>query len=323
MSTDAALNPLRDYRRYVIEAWAAHIAVSVGLFEALVTPRTLAELSNEHGWSPSALRPLVRALVACGHLRESEPDTFALSERSQSLFLPSSNAYIGHALSFMRTTQAYLSYPEILRGGAAVGLNESQWSYVTRGSAMYATAGIQTLLARFPELWSRKPLRILDVGCGQGVYLLQLARALPHATLLGIDPTRRVVEDARARLASLMPSPPEVREAHLEDVEGMFDVVLINQIFHVTGVDVAAQLLRQARMRLAPGGYVFVQEILDGSDDPSPALFGLNMRLLFDQGCVLTLNEQVDLMKHAGFTRVDIHPIDGSTPGLAYVSGQL
>src|SRR6201990_884979 len=113
-------NPLSEYRRYVIEAWAAHIAVSVGLFEALAEPRTLAELVAEHDWSASALRPLLRALAACGHIAENGPERVVGSGRSRAFFLAASPGYIGHALSFMRTTPAYLSYADILQGSPAV-----------------------------------------------------------------------------------------------------------------------------------------------------------------------------------------------------------
>jgi 2,7-dihydroxy-5-methyl-1-naphthoate 7-O-methyltransferase len=316
-------NPLDDYRRYVIEAWAAHVAVEVGLFQALSEPVSLVTLAERQGWNISALRPLVRALVATGHLAHHGDHVYALTARSCDLFLPSSPGYIGDALAFLRTSSAYLEYPEMLRGAPAVGLTESQWAYVTRGSAMYADAGVRTLLEHFNELWTRRPLRILDVGCGQGSYLLKLAHALPHATLLGIDPTARVVADAKLRLEELGSQAPAVRQALLEDVTGSFDAILINQVFHVVGVGAAAAMLQQARARLAPGGHVFVQEILDGANQISPALFGLNMRLLFEQGCVLTCDELSGLLVSAGLHQVTIHQIDGPTPGLAYVAGRL
>jgi cyclopropane fatty-acyl-phospholipid synthase-like methyltransferase len=143
---------------------------------------------------------------------------------------------------------------------------------------------------------------------------------LPDAQLVGIDPTPRVVEDARARLASLGASAPEVRLARLEDVTESFDAILFNQIFHVTGTTVAAALLSEARKRLSPGGHVFIQEIVDGGADPSPALFGLNMRLLFEDGCVLTAKQLSDLLERAGFVDVEVRAIEqASTPGLAYV----
>jgi 2-polyprenyl-3-methyl-5-hydroxy-6-metoxy-1,4-benzoquinol methylase len=316
-------NPLDDYRRYVIEAWAVYIAVEVHLFEALTEPSSLSALAERQGWDVSALRPLVRALVATGHLARHADEVYGLTARSRELLLPTSQGYIGNALAFLRTSSSYLKYPEVLRGGPAVGLTDSQWAYVTRGSAIYADAGVRTLLESFGALWARRPLRILDVGCGQGAYLLKLAKALPGATLLGIDPTASVVADATRRLEELGSRAPEVRQALLEDVNGSFDAILINQIFHVVGIDAARIMLEQACVRLAPGGYVFVQEILDGKNQTSPALFGLNMRLLFEQGCVLSSEELSDLLVRAGLHQVTIHEIDGPTPGLAYVSGRL
>jgi cyclopropane fatty-acyl-phospholipid synthase-like methyltransferase len=324
VTASVAANPLASYRRFVIEAWASHIAVSVGLFQALAVPRSLDAIVDECGWDSSALRALLRALVACGHIVEDTQGRFHLSERSRALFLPGSDEYIGHALSFVQTAASYARYPQILRGDPAVGLTESQWSYVTRGSAIYAPAGIELLLAKFARLWSRDTLRILDVGCGQGAYLLRLARALPHARILGIDPTPSVVAEATTRLREIGARAPEVRVARLEDVTEQFDVILFNQVFHVTGIQAAEQMLTLARARLSAGGHVFVQEILDDGGDPMPALFGLNMRLLFERGCALTVTEQVELLERAGFVQVEVHPIEhATTPGLAYVSGQI
>ena len=316
-------NPLGSYRRYVVEAWAVYGAITAGVFDALTQPASLSTLCQDHGWNRSALQALLRALTACGHVSVSPDGWYSLTDRGRRLFLSSSDDYIGDALSFLRTTPAYMRYPEILRGSEAIGLSEAQWSYVTRGSAMYATAGVRTLLAHFPELWGHRDLAVLDVGCGQGVYLQELSEALPHARLLGIDPTQAVVEEAKARLGALGARAPEVRRAHLADVEGAFDVVLINQLFHMTGAKAAVAMLDQARAKLKPGGFVFVQEILVHDDNPLPALFGLNMRLLFNEGCALTRDELIDMIAGAGFQDVETHPIKELTPGLTYVSGRV
>ena len=44
-------------------------------------------------------------------------------------------------------------------------------------------------------------LRLLDLGCGNGLQLLDLADTLPHADLSGIDTSRVNVESARQRVA--------------------------------------------------------------------------------------------------------------------------
>jgi SAM-dependent methyltransferase len=43
-------------------------------------------------------------------------------------------------------------------------------------------------------------LRILDLGCGPGVSTFELARARPDASLVGLDLTMRMLEQARRRL---------------------------------------------------------------------------------------------------------------------------
>jgi SAM-dependent methyltransferase len=314
-------SPLADYRRWVIEAWAVHAAVTAGLFEALRTPCTIDVLASQEHYEVSALRALLRGLVACGHVRVDESGICSLGESAKQFFLRGSDSYIGDALSFLRTTRMYESYPRILKEGGSAGLDGEQWSYVTRGSAMYARAGIETLARLYPTLMRRKGLRVLDVGCGQGAYLAELVRLLPDLQAVGIDPTRRVVEDARANLARTAPR-VRVEEGTLSDVSETFDVVLINQIFHVVGVPESRALLRQAKDKLVPGGYVFVQEIVTREDDPASALFGFNMRLLFEQGTVLGLDEMTTMVADCGFEDVSAHGIEGPTPGLVYVAGK-
>jgi len=45
-------------------------------------------------------------------------------------------------------------------------------------------------------------LRLLDLGCGNGMQLLDLAAALPHADLSGIDTSKVNIEAARRRVAA-------------------------------------------------------------------------------------------------------------------------
>jgi SAM-dependent methyltransferase len=314
-------SPLTDYRRWVIEAWAVHVATTAGVFEALRTPRALDELVLSGGYDPSALRALVRGLVACGHLTLDERDVCTLTESARRYFLRGSDSYLGDALSFLRTTNMYQSYPNILREGGSIGLTDEQWSYVTRGSAMYARAGVKTIIRAYSGLARREDLRLLDVGCGQGTYLLELGKVLPRMQAVGIDPTLRVVEDARSNVKDLAPR-IRIEHARLVDICDQFDVVLINQVFHVIGVSESKALLENARKRLVPGGRVFVQEIVMTGDEPATALFGFNMRLLFDRGTVLDIDEIVTLMVESGFDDVRVHPIPGPTPGLVYVSGE-
>lgn len=75
-------------------------------------------------------------------------------------------------------------------------------------------------------------VRLLDLGCGNGLQLLDLADSLPHADLSGIDTSRVNVEAARARVAG---SPHAQRISllegdYLELDTGPFDVILADSV---------------------------------------------------------------------------------------------
>jgi SAM-dependent methyltransferase len=94
-----------------------------------------------------------------------------------------------------------------------------------------------------------KGLRVLDVGCGQGVDLANFATA--GATAVGIDLTPRHVELARSHLSSmsLRASVVEGDAEALPFAEGSFDRVVSNGVLHHTpnfdrALDEIARVLR-------------------------------------------------------------------------------
>ena len=95
-------------------------------------------------------------------------------------------------------------------------------------------------------------LRVLDVGCGQGIDLARYAMAGAHAT--GIDLTPRHVELARQHLAALELG-GDVHEGDAEALpfaDATFDRASSNGVLHHTP-DIA-RALREIRRVLAPGG---------------------------------------------------------------------
>ncbi|HEX9031329.1 MAG TPA: class I SAM-dependent methyltransferase [Streptosporangiaceae bacterium] len=104
------------------------------------------------------------------------------------------------------------------------------------------------------------PERVLDVGCGTGVLLGQLARRVPAAAgLTGIDPSAAVVALARARAAD--PRLRYVRAAaeHLPFPAAAFDLVVTTTSFD-HWADQGAGLAECHRV-LAPGGHLVLTDL--------------------------------------------------------------
>jgi SAM-dependent methyltransferase len=109
-------------------------------------------------------------------------------------------------------------------------------------------AGQERRLAMVRQ-WARLDgARILDAGCGVGMYTEQFRRFSPRVTGVEVDPA--VAAQAAARLPGIVLAPAEA----LPFADGSFDVVFSHEVIeHVTD-DVAAAA-EMARV-LAPGGRI-------------------------------------------------------------------
>ncbi|MES2989406.1 MAG: class I SAM-dependent methyltransferase [Pseudomonadota bacterium] len=135
---------------------------------------------------------------------------------------------------------------------------------------------------RYPEvftaisahLWRIEHPVILSYGCSDGSEVRSLRRWFPHATIVGLDPNRLMIRQARAHLA-LNPD-PHIRyvEANTPEVLGdmQFDAILAMAVFRHGDLErfqpvTCAQVLPFSRFaesvalldkRLKPGGWLSI-----------------------------------------------------------------
>lgn len=87
------------------------------------------------------------------------------------------------------------------------------------------------------EGWTKKPIRIVDIGTGTGCLVLTLIAELPRATGLATDISREALETARnnaARLGLLERVEFEERR-YLDGLDERFDVLISNPPYISTG----------------------------------------------------------------------------------------
>lgn len=126
--------------------------------------------------------------------------------------------------------------------------------------------GAALLLRHLPT--TDEPLRAADLGCGDGVLALALARRCPAARVLAVDASHRAVACARANLDRNFPDGTGATRVSLAVGDGLTDVahasldlVVCNPPFHQgpAVADVAAgRLFAQAHAALRPGGRLLV-----------------------------------------------------------------
>ena len=101
---------------------------------------------------------------------------------------------------------------------------------------------------------------ILDVGCGQGELLRDIASSFPHAKIMGADISEQSVADSRKRnpsfeLFTIDLVVPDF-EAKYAQYLGKADLIICSEV--VEHIDQAALAVNRLRLLAAPGGIIIV-----------------------------------------------------------------
>jgi len=110
-------------------------------------------------------------------------------------------------------------------------------------------------------------MRVLELGIGTGETARRVLARHPTASLIGLDASREMLDQARHALPD---DRVELRVARLEDPlpDGPFDVVISTLAIHHLDGRGKAQLFRRAARVIAPGGRLVVADVIV-PEDPS------------------------------------------------------
>ena len=98
-------------------------------------------------------------------------------------------------------------------------------------------------------------MRVLDIGCGTGTVVVEIARR-HDAHVVGLDPDQRALARAqrKADRAGIYLKLDQGYSDELPYPDAAFDRVLSSFMFHHLDAEVKAKTLREVRRVLAPGG---------------------------------------------------------------------
>ena len=143
-----------------------------------------------------------------------------------------------------------------------------------RGTADIMRRQVIPPVSRFLRERGQPPqrTRLLDVACGTGRVLQQLATAHPELRYHGVDLSPFYVKSARRRLRDVAEVSLLVENAeHLPYVDGHFDVVTSVYLFHELPRNARRNVVREMFRVLRPGGLVVLEDSAQPSDSPTIA----------------------------------------------------
>ena len=340
---DALAERLFEATLGALEMFSVHIGWRLGLYAELADwgPATAAELSRRAEIDERYAREWLEPQAVAGLLEVDDAGLPAdrrayrlTAEHADVLADPDSLAYLAPFGALLAGIGGAL--PEVVaayRTGEGVSfahygpdLRDGQGE-INRPSFTHELPGWLTGIPDVGEaLRAGRPLRIADVGCGQGYSSVAIARAFPAALVDGVDADAASVEDARARaeLAGVADRARFVRrDASAVADGGPYDLVCIFEALHDMARPVEA--LAGARAALAPGGGGLVadERVADAFTAPGDPvermMFGWSVTHCLPAsrhehpsealGTVLRADTLRELAGRAGFARAEV--IDG------------
>ena len=306
---------------------ALRSAIELDLFSHVAAGRRTAdELADACQAAPRGIRILADYLTIAGFLHK-QGDRYELTADSKVFLDRASPAYVGDAARFLLAPDMRESFQQLTaavqRGGTAmsaegtVSHDNPIWVEFARAMGGLMRMPAQ-LLAGLVGGETGRPLRVLDVAAGHGLFGIAVAQRHPQAHITALDwPNVLAVAAENAKRAG-------VSERHTLlpgsafDVSwgGPYDVVLLTNFLHHFDVPTCERLAAQAHSALAPGGRALTLEFIPEPDrvtPPATAGFALVMLATTAHGDAYTFPEYEAMFARAGFARSEFHALPPTT----------
>lgn len=299
---------------------AATVADELGVFRALSDAAlTTEELARDLGLDTHALSILLAALGSSELLETREGRWRALPPARTWLHPDGEGYWGGFLLGYRERNPLHGQLLEAMKTGKRPESFNSGAPEWERG-AMSAEAAQR--IAWFMHAHSMAPARgaaaqavfgevahLMDVGCGSGVYGIEIARAHPalRVTLMDLAAMAHEAGSYVERAGMSERVGTAACNMFTEDWPRDADAHFFANVFHDWSVETNSLLARKSFDALPSGGRIFLSEILMDDDGAGPwhaAAFSLLM-LIGTLGKQYSLGEFRRILEGAGFTDVE------------------
>lgn len=343
-TTEAALTTrLLHSTIHTLEIFSVYLGKELGLYAVLASGArtTPPELARAAGIAPRYAREWLEQQAVAGFLRV-EPGTASADERRY--WLPAEHVNV----LVTEDHPAHLAPLAQMVAGIAGVLDQVVGAYRSGGGVPYTHFGrafragqaginrpafsadlVERWIPALPDVHRRlisTPLRVADVGCGAGWSTLAMARAFPGSEVVGFDADADSIADGRANAAAANVAVRfETADATAIKDHGRFDLMVVLEALH--DMSRPGDVLRALRGALAPDGAILVadekvaEHFHGPADDLERMMYGWSIVhclpvSLADSpseaiGTVIRPDVVNRLASQAGFTRVEVLPVDG------------
>ena len=308
---------LNGYQRTQALKAGIDLELFTAIGEGKATPKQIAERC---GASERGTRILCDFLTIVGFLTKQDGQ-YGLTPDSAMFLDKRSPAYMGTVSEFILSSHIKDKFDHLTeavkRGGAVSdeALEPDHPMWVKFARAMQPMMALPAkLVAELADAAKDRPLRVLDIAAGHGLYGIAFAQQNPRAQVTAVD-WPKVLEVAKenaqaAGVADRYHTNPG--SAFDVDYGTGYDIVLLTNFLHHFDVATCEMLLRKVYGALAEGGRAVTLEFVPNDDritPPQAAAFSMQMLGGTPSGDAYTFAELEQMFRKAGFTRSELHEL--------------
>jgi len=296
---------MKDWRSSV-RMYFLHAAIQSGLLDSLKSPCSKKELIQKL----NVKRPeLLDAILEVGlSLKElSFRNGLYRIKGKRSLFLNRKNGDVLSAFIEANVTYYNLTYQHFadrLKGAPLADYLREFSDVIARFSRM---AEPYVLYFIGDIIKEKASVRMLDIGCGTGVYLRSAFEMNPNTSGIGIDVDENVVKQAKENLNQwginnqFRVVTGDIRIPPSE-ISGLFDLITLNNIVYYFPVGERADFFQSLRKLLSPEGAIaIISYFQSGGEDLAAANLNIVTSSLKDCTPLPDLDELKLQLSQAGF----------------------
>lgn len=334
MSTSPAQQPSPQLFFQTINAHgrteALKAAIDLEVFTAIGEGNhTAAEIAKRANAAERGIRILCDNLCIMEFLTKSN-DRYELTQDSAVFLDKRSPAYLGGATEFLLTpmlVEGFKALTEAVRKGGTATSEEGTvssdnpiWVKFARGMAPMMMMPAQQM-AKLLDPQADKPLKILDIAAGHGMFGIAFGTNNQKAEVVALDWTN-VLQVAKENAAKAgITDRYRTIEGDAFEVEfgSDYDLVLLTNFLHHFEPSVNETLLRKVHAALKPGGRAVTLEFVPNEDRISPpdtATFSLVMLATTRAGDAYTFSDLDEMLTNAGFKNNTIQDLP---PGMQQI----